>query len=761
MAWPTPQEYNEAVQTPRIVFSDAELQAGAVEVNKLGLPRPITGQFACVYRLRSGQKSWAVRCFQQNVPDQHERYQAISDHLSRSGLPYVVGFQYQVQGIKVGKQWYPILKMEWVEGESLGAYVANHVQNSAALNALAAQWLDMLRSLRQTSIAHGDLQHGNVLVVQQQLKLVDYDGMFVPALRGRTGTELGHRNYQHPKRSGSDFGPETDNFSAWVIYLSLQALSAEPQLWQIAKGGDECLLFRRADFEQPDQSVVLQSLRQSRVENLRTLGVMFRQIIDQAPSDTPALHEQSYAVPTAARGTTGSSWLSDHVTLKPATTSGASQAPPQHKSVQLPDISWILDHIEVNDPIEPASFETPHHADRRLLARTLGFLGVMWLVLAGLGALNLVTIVVGLVGTAAVNLAVAYYRFFSDPAMLRSRHDHQILRETSAAISCVELELKRATDALNGADRSVAALVARIEANIKQNEASQKKEESAAQAKFAPTLNATAAKRLAVQQQEQRETQQTLGAAQAKQHQLQQQIARLVLAERQETADQLRVLQENHILSALRRHSISDAGLPGIGKVLTSSLQHAGYWTAADINAYVQSVPGIGQARATTIEMWRNRIETAARSSMPTTLPATHQTSITKKYQDQRQQLEREEQQTKQQILNTSSAIRARHQSAYTAIEQEERQAKDKVHEEVVQIRKRHAENDVNLRVSMAKAQTDHQAKREELEKRLKDVHSDLLQRKIEEKKQRMILQRTYKRLTFAAYLKRAYLSRS
>ena len=96
-----------------------------------------------------------------------------------------MGFDYLPKGIKVRGQWYPILKMEWVQGELLSQYVERHLHNPSDLQQLAARWIEMTKALHANSIAHGDLQERNVLVVNGQLKLVDYDGMFVPALSGR------------------------------------------------------------------------------------------------------------------------------------------------------------------------------------------------------------------------------------------------------------------------------------------------------------------------------------------------------------------------------------------------------------------------------------------------------------------------------------------------------------------------------------------------------------------------------------------------
>src|SRR5262249_28223604 len=137
--------------------------------------------------------------------------------------PYVVGFEFLPKGIKVKSQWYPILKMEWVRGELLHDYIKKHLRDSVTLLKLAERWQAMIKALQGATISHGDLQHGNIVVVNGELRLIDYDGMFVPALSGQMSNEVGHRNYQHPLRTEFDFGPYLDHFAAWVIYISLVA----------------------------------------------------------------------------------------------------------------------------------------------------------------------------------------------------------------------------------------------------------------------------------------------------------------------------------------------------------------------------------------------------------------------------------------------------------------------------------------------------------------------------------------------------------
>jgi serine/threonine protein kinase len=206
--WPTPQDYNEAVQMPSLAFADVELQRCEPELNLLGLPKPVSGSFASVYQMR-GEKGtrWAVRCFLRNVPNQEERYAAISDQLARNKLPCMVPFEFVPQGIRVNERWFPILKMQWVDGIPLIEWIERNLEDAAKLTALQSRLKETIESLASVGIAHGDLQHGNIFVSRdgRTVKLVDYDGLYVPALEAMGSAEIGHRHYQHPARNGSHF----------------------------------------------------------------------------------------------------------------------------------------------------------------------------------------------------------------------------------------------------------------------------------------------------------------------------------------------------------------------------------------------------------------------------------------------------------------------------------------------------------------------------------------------------------------------------
>lgn len=121
VGWPIASDYSDAVQNPRLAFKDPELCAGRPKLDRLGLPWPISGMFASVYQFECPPRRWAVRCFLREFADQQRRYHAISQHLKTSKLPQCVDFEYQREGIRINGAWYPILKMEWIDGVPLNS----------------------------------------------------------------------------------------------------------------------------------------------------------------------------------------------------------------------------------------------------------------------------------------------------------------------------------------------------------------------------------------------------------------------------------------------------------------------------------------------------------------------------------------------------------------------------------------------------------------------------------------------------------------
>ncbi len=288
-SWPTPQDYNEAIQSPRACFSDPDLMYGEVTTNAIGLPRSMTGAFASVYKIVTGDKAWAVRCFLTNRLDQRERYKHISDFVLFDDLACTVDFYYLDEGIKIKGNWYPCLKMPWVEGETLDQFITKQYQTPGALKQLLADFHDMIDQLERANIGHGDLQHGNIIVTSAGLRLVDYDALYVPALAGRKSLELGHPNYQHPDRNEHHYDQDVDNFSCWLIHASILAIAIDPLLYERHGGGDECLLFRRHDLASPEQSKLFDELKHHSSEHLREAVVLLERMLWAQPLTVPIL----------------------------------------------------------------------------------------------------------------------------------------------------------------------------------------------------------------------------------------------------------------------------------------------------------------------------------------------------------------------------------------------------------------------------------------------------------------------------------------
>ena len=236
----------------------------------MGQPRPRSGNFATVYRanLPDGN-ALAIKVFNRPADERRERYRAISDYLEQQQQPALVRFEYDDRGIRSASdgKLYPLVAMDWVEGATLfdWARARAFAGDTAALATAAEAWLDLTRELAAAEIVHGDLQHGNVMVAPDgRIRLVDYDGMAVPSLMGRTNPEVGLPPYQHPGRNPQTLiFPGLDNFSALVIYVALRALAVDPRLWDrhVEARDSDKLLFQEQDFSEPQASELYQELQ--------------------------------------------------------------------------------------------------------------------------------------------------------------------------------------------------------------------------------------------------------------------------------------------------------------------------------------------------------------------------------------------------------------------------------------------------------------------------------------------------------------------
>ena len=268
MVWPTQNDYDEAAENLRYSMSDEELRGGQAALDDQQLPMVWAGSFANVYRINcpATGKSWALKCFTRDVSARQERYRHIAAALKAARLPFTVPFAYLERGIQVHGQWFPAVKMEWVEGQTLNRFVEESLEKPRMLRQLLDLWPKLAARLRDAGITHADLQHGNVLLVpaadgKLALKLIDYDGMYVPALAGTQSGEMGHPNYQHPWRVRQRaYNADVDRFSHLAIYSAVHCLLlGRRDLWR-RFNNDENLLFREEDFRRPAESGLFRAL---------------------------------------------------------------------------------------------------------------------------------------------------------------------------------------------------------------------------------------------------------------------------------------------------------------------------------------------------------------------------------------------------------------------------------------------------------------------------------------------------------------------
>jgi hypothetical protein len=288
MQYPSFAEYADALQLDLgVVLADPVLARGTLLKRASGLPVAHGGTFALTFEIETDHRKYALRCFHKRLDALHERYDAITKHLAGVKGPYLVACQFQPQGITTESGTYPVVRMDWVDGQSLAAFVAEHLQDSGALQQMRFSLRRLARHLRENGIAHGDIQPSNIVVQRgANLRLIDYDGMFVPALGPFCSTELGQRNFQHPGRRRRHFNASLDAFSFSVIDLALDALSRRPDLWLRTASGEDAFLLRAADFADPANSATFALLsREPGIERrVKHLAAICMEPFEQIPS---------------------------------------------------------------------------------------------------------------------------------------------------------------------------------------------------------------------------------------------------------------------------------------------------------------------------------------------------------------------------------------------------------------------------------------------------------------------------------------------
>lgn len=650
MAWPQAQEYNEAIQTPKVCFTDPDLKQGSVKLNAMGLPVPISGAFANVYQITTSTGKWAIRCFVREVKDSHHRYDEISKALGTNRPAYTAPFEYQRNGIRVGSTAYPIVKMQWLTGELLSDYIARNLANPAQLAQFADKWVALVADLRARKIAHGDLQHGNILVVNDEPKLIDYDGMFVPAFQGLRSNEVGHPNFQHPLRKETDFGIFTDNFSAWVIYASVRVIATSPEIYNLSRGlgRDEGLLFSREDYANPNVSPIFSELRQHPDASIGRLAQQLATFLTQAPKDIPPLDTTNFPPLVIGRATSSSG----------SSNNGGSR-------------EWWRDHIKAEPTTEPAPPPLPP------ITVDFGAQSVAKREMLGLLILSCVSFiagqtgVIGNVGYLLFQAAIVFYadrrlRFYfseSPVGAARDRHAQEVHLKTEE-LESKKSRLEQLQNKTTHNEQQEKDLAAQVNTRVAELTGLQGADIKQAYTDKAVALSELNQRRQVLVAAEERELRTAIGQNEAQIRTLQDQLRGLPQAKTDLVQMYLDREHATTMRNYLSHHPVSEARITGIGEKFKMDLQYRGIVTAADVTfGGVRIIPNFGQTRTNAMVAWREGLEAHYQKCLSNNLSPSFMQQIEQQFRTKQTDLEREI----QNLQSGVTAVRSRIVQAYGA----------------------------------------------------------------------------------------------
>lgn len=257
---PSISEILDSVSVPALIKDDV-IRNGNFEKSSRGTIY-YSGGFTVVFPVYANGQKWAFRCWHTEMGNVQERFKVISDYINQLDSSYFCNFYYCDSGLIVDGKVFPTTRMDWVNGKTINQYIIENANNKELMLSLADKFLAMTDSLHKHHMAHGDLQHGNIIITDSgDIKLVDYDSLFVPGLEGKSDIIIGKAEYQHPKRKQVKITSEKiDYFSELVIYLSILAIAHKPSIIRDFSIEDS-LLFQSSDWNDFERSPIYTTLK--------------------------------------------------------------------------------------------------------------------------------------------------------------------------------------------------------------------------------------------------------------------------------------------------------------------------------------------------------------------------------------------------------------------------------------------------------------------------------------------------------------------
>lgn len=253
MNYPLISEYIEAIKSAEDNFD--ELCYLRPVLNKDGMPVMSVGGFSVVFKMKDERdgKYYAVKCFTKEQKGRAEGYKLIADELEFVSSNYLIQVRYLEKELFVDTEQtdedvFPVLMMDWVEGKTLDKYLRENSENKFLLELLAYQFCKMASWLLSQPFAHGDLKPDNILIKNNgSIVLVDYDGMYVPTMKGENAREQGSPGFRHLTRLNGFFDEHIDDFPIALIAMALKAYSINPELLNEYCNNDT-MFFTEKDF---------------------------------------------------------------------------------------------------------------------------------------------------------------------------------------------------------------------------------------------------------------------------------------------------------------------------------------------------------------------------------------------------------------------------------------------------------------------------------------------------------------------------------